>query len=261
MLTTCPQCGHQPLPPDQALPAACPACGLILAKWVARRDANLAGAALPDRSSSTALGSRHVESSSAWGRSSLRVPERVDRTEFLLHAALLMALAIWGLHLIRLDYTEGEIFRSFVHGPLLVFHEAGHVLFGVFGDWLMVMGGTLGQLLVPVLLGGALLLKNRDPFGAAVAGWLLGVSLLDVAPYIYDALQPQLVLLSGATGEEGGHDWIYLLGSLGWLKRAQSIGAATHHVGTGVVLLSLGWAGSVLWRERGRIEGDAAPED
>ena len=29
----CPKCGHAPLPEDQALPAACSACGLVLAKY------------------------------------------------------------------------------------------------------------------------------------------------------------------------------------------------------------------------------------
>ena len=29
----CPKCGHRPLPADQSLPAACPACGLVLAKF------------------------------------------------------------------------------------------------------------------------------------------------------------------------------------------------------------------------------------
>jgi hypothetical protein len=36
-------------------------------------------------------------------------------------------------------------------------------------------------------------------------------SILDLAPYIYDARDPQLILLGGHTGEDGHHDWIYLL--------------------------------------------------
>ncbi len=32
MFTQCPKYGHTPLPHDQASPAACPACGVILAK-------------------------------------------------------------------------------------------------------------------------------------------------------------------------------------------------------------------------------------
>ena len=31
----CPKCGHSPLPADQSLPAACPACGIVLAKFSA----------------------------------------------------------------------------------------------------------------------------------------------------------------------------------------------------------------------------------
>lgn len=32
MFTICPKCGNSQLPTNQALPAACPACGVILAK-------------------------------------------------------------------------------------------------------------------------------------------------------------------------------------------------------------------------------------
>src|SRR3954469_8224277 len=31
----CPKCGLSPLPADQSLPAACPACGIVLAKFSA----------------------------------------------------------------------------------------------------------------------------------------------------------------------------------------------------------------------------------
>ena len=65
----------------------------------------------------------------------------------------------------------------------------------------------------------AVLVRNRDPFGAAIGLWFVGVSLLDVAPYMYDARDPQLMLLTGTTGENGPHDWIYLFSSLGWLAR------------------------------------------
>ncbi len=129
------------------------------------------------------------------------------------------------------------------------------MLFRPFGEWMTVLGGTLGQLLMPAILAGALLLKNRDRFGAAIGIWLLGVSLLDVAPYVHDALHPQLTLLNGSTGEEGGHDWIYLLSSMNLLASAQRLGALVHALGTGVVLAALGWAAWVLWRQRQRLGG------
>jgi hypothetical protein len=254
MFSRCPKCGHHPLPTDQALPAACPACGVILVKVAQARQRSTERG--PERTASEEEPDRESLSSLL-----LRVPERVDVTRFWLRAVLLAAFTVWGLRLIGLDYRTGEMGESFLHGPLLVFHEAGHVLFSPFGQWVMVLGGTLGQLLMPAVLAAALLLKNRDPFGAAIGLWLLGVSLLDVAPYMFDALQPRLTLLSGSTGEAGGHDWIHLFASMGLLPRAQFIGAATHKLGALVLLLALAWAGWVLKLQRDRLAGDVLHED
>jgi len=173
-----------------------------------------------------------------------------DSKHFWPRLALLLALTLWAWVLIRLDYRSGGIGESFLHRPLLIFHEAGHVIFMPLGHWMSVLGGTLGQLLMPGILAWALLVKNRDPFGAAVGLWFFGVSLLDVAPYMYDALNPQLMLLSGSTGEEGGHDWIYLFSSMGLLSKSQLIGNLTHKLGALVVLLSLGWAAYLLKQQR-----------
>jgi hypothetical protein len=114
------------------------------------------------------------------------------------------------------------------------------------GEWMMVFGGTLGQLIMPAILGGALLIKTRDPFGASIGLWLVGVSFLDIAPYMYDALHPQLMLLSGRTGEEGGHDWIYLFSSMGLLPKSQIIGALCHKLGAITMFAAVGWGGWVL---------------
>lgn len=247
----CPKCGHADLPSDQRLPAACPACGVILAKAAqAATRRHRAGRA------ATASGTVAVD-----GRQLLLVflrggPVHVHPLALAGRAMLWVAFAVWGLRLIAMDYRSAEIMNSFLHGPLLIFHEAGHVLFRIGGEWLSVLGGTLAQLLMPALMAGALLIKRRDAFGAAIGLWLLGVSLLDVAPYVYDALDPQLTLLNGETGEAGGHDWIYLLSSVGLLQRAHGLGAAVHALGAATVLLALGWAGWVLhgqWRAaRGR---------
>jgi hypothetical protein len=114
---------------------------------------------------------------------------------------------------------------------------------------------------MPALMAGALLIKNRDPYGAAIGLWLLGVSLLDVAPYVYDARQPQLMLLTGATGEAGGHDWIHLLSSLGLLQRSQGLGQFIHLLGAAVLLVALGWAAWVLHLQRGQMAGDVLTEE
>ena len=241
----CPKCGHRPLPADQSLPAACPACGVILAKVAAAR---------PRRTVAV------VEAAPGLAALLLHVPERVDVLRWGLRAVLLAGFAVWGWVLIAQDYRVGEIGSSFLHGPLLLFHEAGHVIFRIFGEWVGVLGGTLGQLLLPAVIVVAFLWKNHDPFGAALGLWLLGVSLLDVAPYMYDALQPQLTLLNGSIGEAGGHDWIVLFESMGLRPRAQFIGAATHKLGALVVWLALGWAAWLLLLQRRRIGGKVLHE-
>ncbi len=247
----CPKCGQRELPEDQSLPAACPACGVILAKVAAARRVPLRRLVRAESDDGAGL-----------QRWLLQVPERVDAVRWWLRVALLAGLAVWGVVLIRLDYRSAEIGGSFLHGPLLLFHEAGHLIFSPFGEWLMFLGGTLGQLLLPALIVVAFLWKNRDPFGAAVGLWLLGVSLLDVAPYMFDALEPQLILLSGSTGEAGGHDWIYLFESMGLRPRAQTIGALTHKLGALVLLAALAWAAWVLALQRRRIgAGEVLHED
>ena len=244
----CPKCGHQPLPVDQALPAACPACGLILAKFgqVTHR--------APPRQANADADTNVQEVRSHWSALLTRVPDHWDPLRFWPRLAMLVGLLVWGWLLIAMDYRSGEMGESFIHRPILIFHEAGHVIFMPLGQWLGVLGGTLGQLLMPAILGGALLIRNRDPFGAAVGLWFLGVSLMDVAPYMYDALQPQLVLLSGEVGAAGGHDWIYLFSSMGLLPRAQLIGGLTHKVGACAVLLALAWGAWLLWREHARVD-------
>ena len=248
MHTSCPKCGHAPLPADQAFPAECPGCGVILAR---------VGTATPARARSDGAQRSEGGASESW---LWHVHEPVDEFAVKARAGLLLVFAAWGLRLCWLDYRDGAIMNSFIHGPLLIFHEAGHMIFRPFGEWVSVLGGTLGQLLMPALLGVALLWKNRDPFGAAIGLWLFGVSVLDVAPYMYDAWEPQLTLLGGGTGNDSFHDWIYLFDSVNQLHHAQRIGAITHALGVAIVLLALAWGAGVLRVQRRRIAG-AVPSE
>lgn len=257
--TRCPKCGHAPLPEDQRLPAACPACGVILAK--ARDEDGVPAAARgkvgrPPPIPQIVFQETAQDGNASWKELLLDSPHEADAGMLWLRSALLVAFAVWGVVLVALDYRTGALGQSFLHGPLLIFHEAGHVVFRLFGEWVMVLGGTLGQLVMPAVMMVALLWKTRDPFGAALAFWLFGVSILDVSPYLYDALDPQLMLLSGRTGEDGGHDWIYLLRSMGMLRRAHGLGAAVHALGTLVVIAAIGWGALVLKKQwSGRAAG------
>jgi hypothetical protein len=177
----------------------------------------------------------------------------VRRIVTFTRAAALAGLAIWTWQFARvpMGVASGQ---SVLHLPNLVFHEAGHVLFAIFGRFMMVLGGSLFQFLVPVILAAAFL-KQRDQFGSAVCAWWAGQNLLDVAPYIADARALQLVLLGGRTGAEvQGHDWEYLLATLGWLRFDRSLGLAAHRLGLTIMVAALIWGAITLSRKRGSAE-------
>ena len=176
--------------------------------------------------------------------------EQIDKLSFYGRCLLLVLLAWWSWKLFAYDYRSGEIGGSFMHNILLPIHEAGHVLFMPFGQWLTILGGSLFQLALPGGIAVAFIWKNRDNFGAAIGLWWASVSLIDLAPYIYDALRPQLILLGGSVGEDGPHDWIYLLDSVGQRSNAQHWGALAHTLGGLIILAALSWASAVLWRQR-----------
>ena len=43
------------------------------------------------------------------------------------------------------------VILNFLHLIDLVFHEAGHIIFGFFGRFIAVLGGSLNQVLIPVV--------------------------------------------------------------------------------------------------------------
>jgi len=238
-LTACPKCGHRPPAPLGPM-EACPACGVYPHKLRPQ-------APVPEPTPTPLTKPLPESLDLSSGDWSLPKDES-DPLELGLRAALLVLLAIWGVRLALMDLASGEIGSSFMHNINLVIHEAGHVFFRILGEFMGVAGGSLFQVLFPAGIGVAFLVKNRDPYGAAVCLWWTGVSLMDVAPYIYDALHPQLILLGGSTGEDGPHDWIYLFDHLGGLRHAQGWGRFVHLLGLGVMLGAIAWGGWVLWR-------------
>jgi hypothetical protein len=82
----CPKCHHQPLPTEQALPAQCPACGLVLAKYQAR------GAGRVERGAA----SRIVGAALTAGEQTPSPGEpRVSSLVWHARLALLLAFALW----------------------------------------------------------------------------------------------------------------------------------------------------------------------
>lgn len=174
------------------------------------------------------------------------VPEEVEPLHVYARAALLAVLALYGARLAVMSIPAWEISSSLMHPPLLVIHEFGHVLFRPFGEFMTLLGGSLFQVALPLAFGAIFLARNRDPFAAAVMLWWAAVSVLDVAPYIYDAFRPQHVLLTGRTGDEGAHDWIDVLADLGLLNQARPIGRGAQVLAIGMMVAALAWAGWIV---------------
>ena len=123
---------------------------------------------------------------------------------------------------------------AFIHGIDLVFHEAGHVIFGFFGEFLAVLGGSLMQVLIPVIATAAFVRTRQWASGAVTLFWT-GQALTDVAIYAADGRARALPLLA----EGLIHDWHYLLGRLGLLQSAESIGRAIFALGALTMIASL----------------------
>jgi hypothetical protein len=242
----CPKCGYKPPQPLSAS-ASCPVCGIYFFKWGHPENVHV----LPEIGDASPPDAEHIPLATL-----LQPLEQMDAVTFYGRCAALILLLIWSWFLFGYDYRHGEINLSFMHDILLPIHEAGHVLFRPFGEFMMILGGSLFQLALPFGIGVSFIVKNRDNFGAAVGLWLTSVSLVDLSPYVYDALHPQLTLIGGGTGADGPHDWIYLLTTLGQLHNAQHWGAFVHVIGGFLMLGALVWGAAILWQQYEQLSID-----
>ena len=128
---------------------------------------------------------------------------------------------------------------SFLDNIDLPIHEFGHLLFRPFGQFLMVAGGSLFQVIFPLVFVGYFLWQ-RSLYSAAVVVFWVGQSVLNVWVYAADAVVMQLVLTSGFTGSEGSfHDWNYLLTATGLIGSTKAVAGAIRLAGT-LVIISAG---------------------
>ena len=145
---------------------------------------------------------------------------------------------------------------TFLHGVNLVFHEAGHVIFGFFGRFVAVLGGSLNQVLIPAVCVIAFL-HTRQRASAAVALFWTGQSLADVAVYAADGRAMALPLLA----EGLIHEWNYHLGVTGLLHRAEAIGRLMFGAGALLMLGALAFLALDLLRAWGKASAPRVDSD
>ena len=178
------------------------------------------------------------------GRYFRRAGEWADgKFPFLRTILLLILLVIWIRHLRDFHYA------SIFDGLNLGIHELGHFVFNLFGRFIMMAGGTILQLLVP-LIGMVMFYRQEDHFAIAVAfGWL-ATNFYDIAPYVADARSMSLPLVT-PFGVEGYHDWNYLLGELvilGWDRGLASLARILAFISMTICLAYGGWLVARMWK-------------
>jgi hypothetical protein len=121
---------------------------------------------------------------------------------------------------------------NFLDNANLLFHEAGHLLFTPFGEFISFLGGSIMQLLVPLSVVVYFLLR-LDYFSTGVCLFWLGENIINISYYIADAQIQAIPLLTGI------HDWGYILGKLDLLDQAVFFGKIAFYLGEGVIIFSL----------------------
>jgi hypothetical protein len=120
-----------------------------------------------------------------------------------------------------------------LNGANLLFHEGGHMVFGIFGDEMLSMfGGTFMQLLLPAAVT-LEFLRERRFYSACIGLFWFGQNCFHIAVYAKDATAQILPLVGG-----GIHDWNYLLGKFGVLSWDQEIGTVIWALGLILVVAS-----------------------
>jgi hypothetical protein len=137
-----------------------------------------------------------------------------------------------------------------IDGVNLVIHEAGHLFFSPFGEFTMIAGGSLFQVIMPALFVGYFLYQ-RQLYSAALVLFWVGESVLNVSVYAGDAVALQLPLLGG---EGSMHDWNYMLGSLNLLDSTTQVAGAIRLLGT--IIIALASLGSFWFAKLKTIPAD-----
>jgi len=154
---------------------------------------------------------------------------------------LLLVLA-WSWY----NHLKDPRYQSVFFGLNFGIHELGHFVFAPLGQFMMILGGSLFQCLVP-LIGLAMFLYQGDRFGVAFSfGWE-ATNIYYVATYTADARAMKLPLLT-PFGKEAYHDWNWLLSRTGLLKQDILIASAFRILASLCMIICLFYGGWLVYR-------------
>ena len=161
----------------------------------------------------------------------------------------MLSFLSWRVFARGITFEPSGFLLGILDGANLIFHEAGHIFFSPFGDFLQYLGGSLMQVLIPVVCAVYFWLHLQRSASAVTIFWT-GESTTNVAIYVADARRMELPLIGG------DHDWNYLLGRLNLLNQADALGRLVFASGVLAILFSLGLLITDLVRTWNQVRAD-----
>ncbi len=118
----------------------------------------------------------------------------------------------------------------------LAYHEAGHLFFSFGSETLQFLGGTLGQLMFPLGIGGVFLYR-KEYFSVFIMLFWFFENGQNIARYMGDAVSMNLPLVGG-----GIHDWNWLFTEWDCLDHCELYARKVLTIGNTGMLLSISGA-------------------
>lgn len=129
----------------------------------------------------------------------------------------------------------------FIDAADLIFHEAGHAIFRLFGEFVSICMGSGFQILLPFSLT-LYFFYQRQRISSAVCLMWTGMNVLNVSVYAKDAIEMRLPLLGG---DGVIHDWNYILSALGILSSAPVVASILYALGILLIVLGIAFSFAV----------------
>ncbi len=125
----------------------------------------------------------------------------------------------------------------FIDNVDLIIHEAGHWIFIFFGEFIQILGGSLNQVLIPLIFAIYFILRE-DYYSSSVVFLWVGYSIVNVSVYMGDAIKMQLPLLGG---DNVIHDWNYLLNHSHLINYTHMLSSLTYSIGVFMIIGAAVW--------------------
>ncbi|HVY05043.1 MAG TPA: hypothetical protein VHB46_03605 [Burkholderiales bacterium] len=141
--------------------------------------------------------------------------------------------------------NSGEHWVYVLDSANLAFHEAGHPLFGLLlGNRVMVYGGTMGQLVFPIVATASFWWRRETLSFALCLAWLFE-NFWNISRYMADAREQVLPLVGG-----GEHDWTEIFSRWNVLQRDTSIASFVSLVAWAGIIATWAWLVRRWMRDR-----------